>query len=227
MAQLAEPGHTNKLKSRLLLVEDHPVTRQGLALLISTQSDMEVCGEASDGPEALRLISDRSPDLVIIDISLKSGSGIELIKQIRGRSTDVRMLVASAHDESIYAERSLRAGAHGYVNKAEDPEIVLEAIRQVLRGEIYLSSRMTDRVLRDRFNSTGDPVVSPVDRLSDRELEVFRLIGEGFTTKQIAQQLHLSPKTIDTHRDHIKRKLNVNSVVELTRQAVQWTLENA
>src|SRR5690606_25935405 len=162
----------------------------------------------------------------IIDISLKSGSGIELIKQVRARDESVRMLVASAHDEGVYAGRALRAGAHGYVNKAEDAEVVLDAIRQVLRGEIYLSSRMTDRVLRDRFNPTIDAFTSPVENLSDRELEVFRLIGEGQTTKQIAQRLHLSPKTIDTHRDHIKRKLHVNSVVELTRHAVQWSLEN-
>lgn len=212
--------------ARIMVVDDHPIVRQGLSQLIGSEPGLEVCGEASDAAEALKLLAETKPDLIIVDISLNSGNGIELIKQIKVRDENVRMLVSSMHDESLFAERALRAGAMGYINKAETTDKVFDAIHQVLAGKIYLSDRMTDRMLCRAIGSEEHMTGSPIDSLSDRELEVFELIGQGLTTRQIAAKLHLSPKTVETYRENIKSKLNLNNATELTRHAVQWTLES-
>lgn len=212
---------------RILVVDDHPVVRKGLLALINEEADLQVCGEAEDAVEALRQVDALQPDLVIIDISLKKGHGIELVKQIKARNQQVRMLVSSMHDESVFAERALRAGAQGYIGKQEVPEKIIDAIRQVLQGKIYLSPTMTERILHRAAHP--DEVVgrSPSECLSDRELAVFELIGQGFTTRVIAEKLHISIKTVETYREHIKTKLNLANTAELSRHAVQWVLENS
>lgn len=193
---------------------------------ISTQSDLKVCGEAATEEEALLLVKETSPDLVLVDISLKGGHGIEVIKQVKARYPAVKMLVVSGYQESLYAERALRAGALGYLNKQESNEKILEAIRTVLAGERFVSAAITQRLVNQALGADDDETKSPVERLTDRELEVFRLIGEGLTSSAIASQLFLSTHTIDTHRENIKRKLGVANAGELTRAAVQWVLEN-
>lgn len=212
--------------TRVLIVDDHPIVRRGLAELISDEPDLEICGEAADSTEALRLIDSARPDLIVIDISLQNGNGIELIKQIKARDQGIKMLVSSMHDESLFAERALRAGALGYVNKAEAAENIVEAIRVVLSGKVYVSSRLADRMLHRLVGGDENLERSAIDSLSDRELEVFEFIGKGQTTRQIAMKLHLSPKTVESHRENIKRKLNLANATELTRYAVEWVLEN-
>ena len=184
------------------------------------------CAEAASGEDALAMVDDARPDLVVIDIALKGISGIELIKRIRARQPDVKMLVSSMHDETLYAERALRAGARGYVNKEEAPESVIEAIRQILTGTVFLSAVMKDRLLNVMIDGGDSKEQSPIETLSDRELEVFTLIGRGLTTREVANRLHLSVKTIETHREHIRSKLSITSSAELMRHAVQWVLEN-
>jgi DNA-binding NarL/FixJ family response regulator len=213
-------------KTRVLIVDDHPIVRRGLAGLIAHEPDLEICGEAEDAPAAMRLVNDSHPDVVIIDISLKSGNGIELVKQIKAHDPAIKMLVSSMYDESLYAERALRAGAMGYINKEEATDHIINAVRQVLRGQIYLSRRMTDRVLQ-RAAGGNWLEHSDIDGLSDRELEVFQMIGQGLSTRQIAAKLHLSVKTIETHRDNIKSKLNLKSGTELTHRAVEWVLQQS
>jgi len=210
---------------RVLIVDDHPIVRRGLAELIASEPDMRVCGEASDTTEAMRLVKTAQPNVVIVDICLKSGYGIELIEQIKAYNEHIKMVVSSMHDESLFAERALRAGAVGYINKQEATEKVIDAIRQVLHGEIHLSPAMASRLLHSVVG--GEPLDhNPIKNLSNRELEVFEMIGQGLTTKQIAGKLHLSPKTIETHREKIKTKLSLANANELNRRAVQWTLEN-
>lgn len=210
---------------RVLIVDDHPVVRHGFDQLISQESDLAVCGTASGSADALRLTEQMHPDLIVIDVSLEDGSGIELIKHLRSRNDSQKMLVASMHDENLFAERALRAGAMGYINKQESAEQLILAIRQVLKGQVYVSSRMAERMLQRMAGFEESITHSPIDTLSDRELEVFSLIGQGLGTRQIAERLHLSVKTIETHRYSIKTKLNLETSNELTRRAVQWTLE--
>jgi DNA-binding NarL/FixJ family response regulator len=210
---------------QILIVDDHPLVREGLATRISSQDDFEVCGEAADLETALALARTTKPDLVVVDISLKSGDGIDLIKRIRTTDNHAKMLVATMYDESLYAERAVRAGATGYINKQEMPEKILEAIREVLSGRLYLSPQMTRHIVRLASGTMVDNA-SPVDRLSDREMEVFRMIGQGRTTRRIAAELGLSVRTIETHRENIKGKLDARNSVELSRVAVQWVLEN-
>jgi DNA-binding NarL/FixJ family response regulator len=209
-------------KHRLLLVEDHPVTREGLAQLLNQQSDLQVCGQAGTAPEALTAAELLKPDLVLVDISLGGRSGIELIKDLAGRYPTLPILVLSTHDELLYAERSLRAGAKGYVMKHERTEQVMAAIRLVLRGGVYLSEPMRDRLLHQAARGPGFFQGSEVDQLSDRELEVFQLIGQGCTTARIAANLHLSVSTVETHRAHIKEKLKLANATELVRRAIEW-----
>jgi DNA-binding NarL/FixJ family response regulator len=216
----------NIVKKRVMIVDDHPVVRQGLALLIDQQPDLEVCAEADSVSDAFAKFTESSPDLVIIDLSLKDGSGIELIKEIKARNEHARMLVSSMHDESLFAERVLRAGAKGYISKQEATSNIVEAARHVLDGRVYLSPRMSDQMLHRLVASGEDPDRSPIDSLSDRELEVFEMIGQGLTTRQIAGKLDLSPKTVETYRENIKAKLNLPNGTALTRHAVQWLLEN-
>jgi DNA-binding NarL/FixJ family response regulator len=211
-------------KHRVLLVDDHPLVRRGLADLLGREPDLEICGQAADVSEALQEVDRAPPDLIVIDLTLKGGHGIDLIEKIRARDEQIKMLVSSMHDEMLFAERVLRAGAMGYVTKQESPETLLGAIRQVLRGEVYLSSRMTSRLLH-RVAAGAPPQESPIQSLSNRELEVFEMIGQGLTTLQIARRLELSPKTIETHREKLKQKLNLKNSAELNRRAVQWVLD--
>jgi len=211
-------------KKRILIVDDHPIVRQGLAQLIAHESDIEVCGDADSVADALREADSLRPDLVVVDISLKDSHGMELITQLKESHRETKMLVWSMFDEMVFAERVLRAGAMGYINKQESVENVVDAIRHVLRGEIYLSPRMTNHVLT-RIGRGESIQQDPINSLTDRELEVFEMIGQGMTTQQIAGHLGLSPKTIETHREKIKAKLDLRNAAELSRRAVQWVLE--
>jgi DNA-binding NarL/FixJ family response regulator len=208
-----------------MIVDDHPLVRSGFRQLIESETDLNVCCEAATMSEALQLIKHCTPDLVIIDLSLPDGNGLELIKRMRAMQTNTLILVSSMHDEDMFAERALRAGAKGYINKQEAGEQVIVAARQVLDGKVYLSSHMAARLLLEQDGNPRAPMLSPVEHLSNRELEVFDLIGHGKTTGEIADKLHLSVKTIETHRANIKIKLGLSSAGELTRSAVQWTLD--
>jgi DNA-binding NarL/FixJ family response regulator len=211
-------------KHRVLLVDDHPLVRRGVADVIAREPDLELCGEAADVTEAMRELERTNPDVVVIDLSLRSGHGLDLIEKIKARDPQIKTLVSSMHDETLFAERVLRAGAAGYITKQEPPETLVRAIRQVLRGEVYLSPRMTSRLLRRV--TTGTPGgEDPLTGLSNRELEVYEMIGQGLTIQQIAMRLYLSPRTVETHREKIKQKLNIKNSAELNRRAVQWVLE--
>lgn len=217
---------TKKL-ARILVVDDHPAVREALASKIGRQADLEVCGEAADMTEALRLVADTQPDLAVVDISLKTANGIDLIKRIKDRNDSVRMLVWSMHSESLYAERALRAGALGYINKDQATDKIIQAIRRVLEGKVYLSDEMAEKMLHRAVGGGKKEVTrSPLDALADRELEVFRLIGQGVKTAEIAEQLHLSVKTVETYRDRIRHKLELSNGTELAHYATQWGLEN-
>jgi DNA-binding NarL/FixJ family response regulator len=210
-------------KKRVLLVDDHPMMRQGIAQLINQQQDLEVCCEAGNAPQAARFIDSSQPDLAIVDVSLEGSSGLELIKDIHVRHPRVVVLVLSMHEESIYAERMLHAGARGYVMKNAGGETVLKAVRQVLDGRVYVSEKMSARLLDSLAAPKSRASHSPIHGLSDREFEIFELLGEGKTTLEIASHLHLSPKTVDTHRSHIKQKLELQTATALVRYAVRWT----
>ena len=209
-------------KKRLLIVDDHPIVRQGITRLINYEEELMVCGEAGNAKEALETVKREKPDMVIVDISLKGRSGLELIKDLRMRHKDLPVLVVSMHDESLYAERVLRAGAKGYIMKQEPPEKVLNAIRQVLSGKIFVSEKMREKILQRYVLGSSQKNVSTVECLSDRELEVFRLIGKGMGTRQIAKELDLSIKTVETYREHIKEKLNLENSSKLLQYAIDW-----
>lgn len=217
---------TGRRPARVLIVDDHPIVREGYEQLIGNQKDMEVCAVASESAEALRMIEKSRPDLAIIDLSLKNGNGLELCKKIKGRFPEVKILVASMHDEALFAERALRAGARGYISKDQTVAKLADAIRAVLMGTIWLSSAMNDRMLSRAVGKEGPGDDSPVASLSDRELEVYELIGQGLPVRQIAERLNLSTKTVESYRENIKTKLNLQNGSELTRSAVQWILEN-
>ncbi|MCG6942546.1 MAG: response regulator transcription factor [Thiohalocapsa sp.] len=213
-------------QSRILIVDDHPLVRAGLRSLIDAEPDLTICAEVSNVRDAVEVARAEAPDLVLVDISLDDGNGIELIKRLKVHNPDLKMLVCSMHDESLFAERAINAGARGYVNKHQVTEQVLEAIRQVLAGRIYLSEKMVERVING-FAKKKDGGASSIEDLSDRELEVFGLIGQGLSTSKIAERLHLSVKTVETHREKIKRKLQLATGGELVRHAVQWHMEQA
>jgi DNA-binding NarL/FixJ family response regulator len=208
--------------SRLLIVDDHPLFREGLRQMIERDADLTVCGEAADMPEALRLIGELQPDLVLVDISLGGASGIDLIKTIKAEHDELPVLVISMHDESLYAERSLRAGAMGYVMKHEPGKVVKTAIHKVLRGEVYLSDRMSSNVISKFMHGQPDRPASPLELLSDRELEVFRMLGQGKGARQIAQDLNVTIATVNSFRNRIKEKLRLKSSTEVMLQAIQW-----
>lgn len=210
-------------KRRLFLIEDHPVTREGFAQLLNYQSDLHVCGQAGTAAKAMLGIDTLRPDLAIVDISLAESNGLELIKDIKTRHPRIPVLVLSTHDESLYAERALRAGARGYVMKQAPTSELMKAIREVLAGEIYLSDAMRTRFVHKHLHS-NDPVPrqTDMDSLSDRELEVFDLIGNGYTTRRIAAKLRLSISTVETYRAHIKEKLQLADGMELVTRAVEW-----
>jgi DNA-binding NarL/FixJ family response regulator len=214
-----------RTKSRILLVDDHPMVRRGVADVLGREADLEVCGEAADVSEAMQMLAQTRPDLVLVDLTLKSGHGIELIEKIKAADPRVKTLVSSMHDETLFAERVLQAGAMGYLTKQEPPETLVGAIRQVLRGEVYLSPRMTSRLLHRVASAGGPSRDDPMAGLSNREIQVYEMIGQGQTIQQIAARLHLSPKTVETHREKIKQKLNLKNSTELNRRAVQWVLE--
>lgn len=210
-------------KGKVFVVDDHPIVRQGLALLINQQPDLVVCGEAEEAHSALERIAACKPDILIVDISLNGPDGLELLKAVRVRDLSLPVLILSMHDESIYAERALRAGANGYIMKQEATEIVLVALRRILSREMYVSERVAHKMLR-RYISGSQNSRSPVSELSDRELEVFRLIGEGHGTRRIAEELHLSIKTVESYQAHIKDKLSLKNARELVQHAIQWAI---
>lgn len=221
MTNVAERPITTD-KKKVLIVDDHPLMRQGLTLLINQQQDMQICGEAQEAQTAIHAIAESRPDILILDISLSGPDGLELLKSIRTSDPDLPVLILSMHDEAIYAERALRAGANGYIMKQEAAEKVLVAVRRILNGEIYLSDRMSNHMLQQYIGGGASMIQSRIASLSDRELEVFRLIGEGHATREIADQLHLSVKTVETYQAHIKEKLALRSGRELIQHAIQW-----
>jgi DNA-binding NarL/FixJ family response regulator len=212
-------------QARILVVDDHPLVRTGLAELLRHEADLEVCCEASTLQEAVEFLASGSPDVAIVDISLPDGNGLDLVKRLRIRHPNTRVLVLSMHDEALLAERALHAGALGYINKEEAAEKIIGAIRHVLTGKTWMSPRMKAHRQAVDAPATGESRGSPLATLSDRELEVFELIGRGVGTGEIAAKLHLSVKTIETYRANIKRKLRLTSSGELTRRAVQWSLD--
>ena len=208
---------------RVLIVDDHPLVREGLAKLIQETPDLELSGEAGDVKEALQAITGEKPDVLLLDLSLPGRNGIELIKDLHLRYPDLPVLVLSMHEESFYAERVLSAGASGYIMKQEPAAHVIEALRTVLQGAVYLSPAIGARLLKTIFSGHRNPQPrTSMERLSNRELQVFECIGQGLTTQEIAAQLHLSVKTIETYRAHVKLKLGFNNHTELTHQAIRW-----
>jgi DNA-binding NarL/FixJ family response regulator len=213
-------------KAAVLLVDDHPIVRQGMSQLLNREPDLMVCGEADSAHQALTLLKTVKPDLAIIDVSLEDRNGIELLKDILVRFPKLPVLILSMHHESLYAERALHAGAKGYIMKQEAPDKLLVAIRTILRGQVYVSEKMAARMLQTLSDRRAGQGASPIERLSDRELEVFRHIGKGFSSSEIAEQLCISVKTIETHREHIKDKLKLTNKGNLLRYAVEWAAEN-
>ena len=211
-------------RSRVFVVDDHPIVRQGLSLIINRESDLMVCGEAEDAQGAMQGIAGAKPDIMVVDISLNGPDGLDLLKDIRMRHPDLPVLILSMHDESIYAERALRAGAQGYIMKEEATETVLVALRRILSREIYVSERIANRMLQRYIGGSNISRPSSIADLTDRELEVFRLIGGGHSTRQIAEELHISVKTVESYQAHIKEKLSLRSARELVQHAIQWNI---
>jgi DNA-binding NarL/FixJ family response regulator len=210
-------------RCKVFLIDDHPIVRQGLALFIDREPDLMVCGEADGATSALQAIREAAPDFVVLDISLDGPDGLELLKTLRVRYPNLPVLVLSMHDEAVYAERALRAGANGYIMKQEATDRVLTAIRHILSGDVYLSDRLTKRMLQQFVNGSVSPR-DPLAKLSDRELEVYRLIGAWHSTRQIADELHVSTKTIESYQAHIKEKLALRNARELVQHAVEWSV---
>ncbi|GAB6906333.1 Two component transcriptional regulator, LuxR family [Desulfosarcina cetonica] len=209
-------------KRKIFVVEDHPIFRLGISELINQEEDLAVCGGAESVHQAMREIERLNPDLLIVDISLKHSDGIDLIKEIHNQRKDLPMMILSMHDEFLYAERALRAGARGYIMKEEAMESVVFAIRQVLAGNLYFNDQVKEHILFQLSGDSGAADADPIKRLTNRELEVFRLIGRGFSTRDIAGKLNLSIKTIGTYRERIKEKLGLRNATELVRLAVHW-----
>jgi DNA-binding NarL/FixJ family response regulator len=210
------------VKTKVFLVDDHPLVREWLTQLIQRESDLTVCGEAEDTQDALEMITATEPDIAIVDISLKTTHGLELVKDLQARFPSLPVLILSMHDESLYAERVLRAGAKGYITKQEATKKILPAIRQVLSGEIYISEKMSSRMVHKMVLGRAEEQKSPIERLTDRELEVFQLIGCGQGTRRIAAELHLGIKTVESYRARIKEKLKLEDGTQLLQQAIQW-----
>lgn len=210
-------------QKRILIVDDHPMMRQGLVQLIGAESDLAVCGESENAERALGAINSLKPDLVLADISLPGKNGLELIKDFQAMQPGLPVLVISMHDESLYAGRVLRAGGRGYIMKQEGGKKLMQAIRQVLEGKIYVSEKMSADILETFSGRREETESSPVEKLTDREFEVFQLIAQGKGTREIAEKLHLSVKTIEVHRANIKAKLKLKSASELIRFAVRWS----
>jgi DNA-binding NarL/FixJ family response regulator len=219
--------HASKVV-RVLIVDDHPVVREGLAMKLRAERDLAVCGEAEDVAEAVAVADTAKPDLAIVDISLKTGNGIDLIKRLKAHDPALRILVWSMYAEGLYAERALRAGALGYVHKGRATREIIEAIRTVLAGKVFLSEEVSGKLLGRLVGAAGiQSERSGIENLSDRELEAFELIGHGLTTPQVAERMHVSPKTVETYRARIKEKLSLASINEVIHRATQWVVENA
>jgi DNA-binding NarL/FixJ family response regulator len=218
------PMVSHTVKRKVLLVDDHPIVREGMALLINREPDLAVCADAVESNAALEAIDSLKPDLAIVDISLPGRDGLELLKMIRAKDPQMPVLILSMHGETTYAERALRAGANGYIMKQEATEKVLVAIRRILNREIYVSDQIANRLLRNLAGAHDNDERSPLDGLSDRELEVFRRMGEGQSTRQIAEELHLSVKTIETHQARLKEKLSLRTSRELVQYAIECVL---
>jgi len=214
------------MATKVLIVDDHPAVREGLAVRITSQPDMELCGEADDVVEAIKLIEADRPDVVVVDIQLQTGSGLDLVERIKAHDESIGILIWSMYPDSLYAQRALQAGALGYINKRHATRRIVEAIRSVRDGKIFLCEETTQQLLGQAVGGVRHAKASGVQSLSDRELEVFRLIGRGLSASQIANRLHRSVHTVETHRQKIKSKLNLNNAGELNLAAVQWMLEN-
>jgi DNA-binding NarL/FixJ family response regulator len=220
MSAKAKPEQQTKTK--VFLVDDHPLVREWLTQLIQREGDLTVCGEAEDTQQALKEIEETQPDIVIADITLKTTHGLELVKDLQARHPSLPLLILSMHDESLYAERVLRAGARGYITKQEATKRILLAIRQVLSGQIYISEKMASRMVHKMVLGRAAEQRSPIERLTDRELEVFQLIGRGQGTRRIAEELHLGIKTVESYRARIKEKLKLEDGTQLLQHAIQW-----
>jgi DNA-binding NarL/FixJ family response regulator len=212
----------NRKRSRILLVDDHPLVRERLAEVINREPDLIVCAEAEDRHQAIETIRIRKPNLIIVDITLKNSDGVELIKDIHARWPGLLMLVVSMHDESLYAERVLRAGARGYITKQEATRSILRAIRRVLEGQIFLSENISSQIIGRLMDSAPGQATEPVESLADRELQVFELTGRGLNTRQIAERLHIGVKTVETYRHRIREKLKLEHPTDLLRAAITW-----
>ena len=219
---MSSPASSRPKVAKVLLVDDHPIVRQGVRALIDQEEDLAVCGEAESEIEALKIIEQTHPDIAVVDLSLKGSSGLSLTREINTRYPDLRVLVLSMRDEAFYAERLLRAGARGYITKEQGSEQIITGIRRVLAGGIYLSESLASKMLSTMVKGADNQGQSPINRLSDRELAVFELIGHGLTTRDIAKQLHLSVKTVESHREHIKAKLDLAGAPDLLKHAIQW-----
>ena len=213
--------------TKILIVDDHPVSRDGLAIRIEREKGWEVCGEASDIPEAIQLVDRCRPDLAIIDVSLETGNGIELVKEIKSRFPEVRMLVWSMYEESLYADRAIQAGALGYINKKNVRDTMVAAIRTVLAGDVYLSPEYSAKVLNRLTKGKTPEAKLPTESLTDRELEAFSLIGQGLKTVEIAERMELTQSTVETYRSRIKEKLQLKHAAELVREATFWVMNNS
>ena len=222
MALKKKQDKNNEDKTQVLIVDDHPVVRDGLTTIINHEQDLNVCGEADDSYEALKAAAELKPDIVVVDISLKNSDGIELTKTIKSKYPKLPVVVLSVHDESVYAERALIAGAKAYLMKDAVSENIVKAIRTVLSGEIYVSNTISKKFLHKIAGDKADTTKTTIENLSDREFEVFRLIGQGYKPSQIAKKLHLSVKTIETYRGRLKEKLNLNSAIEILQYAIKW-----
>lgn len=217
-----ENGRSIRQKTRIAIVDDHPIVRQGIKELINNEKDLEVCAEAESADEAMRVFKDAEAEMAIVDISLKDASGVELIKKLKEQHANMSILALSMHDEFLYAERVLRAGARGYIMKHEGAEKLIIAIRKILNNQIYISDKMSEKMMRKFIGGKLEIGESPTDCLSNRELEVLELIGKGHGTRQIAEKLSLSIKTVETYRSHIKEKLNIAGATELLQYAIHW-----
>jgi DNA-binding NarL/FixJ family response regulator len=211
-----------KQKAKVFLVDDHPMVREWLATLINQQADLQVCGEAESAPKALQIIGSVEPDIAIVDISMEGGSGLELIKNVKASHPEVMMIVLSMHDEALYAERALRAGARGYIMKKEATKGVLQGIRCVLAGKLYLSDKLAITMAEKFVDGRPKAEASVIEKLSDRELEVFQLLGRGYSTRRIAEEMHVSFKTIQAFCARIKEKLQLTNATELLHEAIRW-----
>lgn len=216
------PTPAGRSARTLFVVDDHAVVREGIVSLLASQPDLAIAGEASTASEALSAMNQHPPDVAVIDLSLKESSGLELIKDLQIRHPQIHILVLSMRDEAFYAERALRAGARGYVPKDAGREEILKAVRAVLKGQIYVSDSMATRVIGRMVSGNADSGHSPMDDLTDRELEVFEMIGMGLATREIAKKMHISTKTVDSHREHLKQKLSLSTGADLTKHAIQW-----